>query len=180
MWEEYRARGEACGIRLPGGLVEGSRLEEPLFIPSTKESLGAHHDNIRFRQMIDIVGQEKAETIRDLSIAIYLRAREMAQAKGVIIADTRLTFGYADGRLILIDELLTPESSRFWPVESYQPGQVPESFGKQYVRDYLLSLKWDTRPPVPTLPPEVVQKTQGNYFAALQRLTAPPTRCFGR
>src|SRR3990172_7986948 len=174
-WKEYRARGEVCGNRLPMGLVEASHLKEPLFIPSTKESLGAHHDNSRFKQMIDIVGQEKAVKMRDFSIAVYLRAREMAEARGIIIADTKLTFVFVDGQLILIDELLTPDSSRFWPVESYQPGQVSESLGKQYVCDYLLSLKWDTRPPVPTLPPEVVQKTQGNYFAALQRLTAPPT-----
>jgi len=179
-WKEYRERGDVCGNRLPMGLVEGSRLEEPLFIPSTKESLGAHHDNITFQQMIDIVGQEKARTMRDLSVAIYLRAREMAEPKGIIIADAKFKFGLADQRLILIDELLTPESSRFWPVESYKPGQVPESFGKQYVRDYLLSLNWDTRPPVPTLPPEVVQKTRENYFAALRRLTAPLARCFGR
>jgi phosphoribosylaminoimidazole-succinocarboxamide synthase len=118
--------------------------------------------------------------MRDLSIAIYLRARYMAEVKGIIIADTKCSFGLADGRLILIDELLTPESSRFWLVESYQPGKTPQSFGKQYVRDYLLSLNWDTRPPVPTLPPEVVQKIQEDYLGALQRLTAPPARCFGR
>jgi phosphoribosylaminoimidazole-succinocarboxamide synthase len=180
VWTESRERGEVCGIRLPKGLVEASYLKEPLFIPSTKESLGAHHDNITFQQMTNIVGREKACTMRDLSITTYLRAREMAEAKGIIIADTKFTFGLADGRLILIDELLTPDSSRFWPVESYQPGQVPESFGKQYLCDYLLSLNWDTRPPVPTLPPEVVQKTQAHYLEALQRLTAPPPRCFGR
>lgn len=179
-WKEYRERGEVCGIRLPMGLVEASRLKEPLFIPSTKESLGTRHDNITFQQMTDIVGPEKARAMRDLSITIYLRAQEMAEAKGIIIADTKFTFGLAEGRLILIDELLTPDSSRFWPVESYQPGQMPESFGKQFVRDYLLSLKWDTRPPVPALPPEVVQKTQENYVEAMQRLTAPPARCFGR
>jgi len=179
-WKEYRERGEVCGNRLPMGLVEGSRLEEPLFIPSTKESLGAHHDNITFQQMIDIVGQEKARTMRDLSVAIYLRAREMAEPKGIIIADAKFKFGLADQRLILIDELLTPDSSHFWPVESYQPGEAPEGFDKQYVRDYLLSLNWDTRPPVPTLPPEIVQKTQEKYLEALRRLTAPLARCFGR
>ena len=179
-WKEYCEHGRVCGNRLPQGLVEASRLQEPLFIPSTKESLGTHHDNITFQQTKDIVGPEKARTMRDLSITIYLRAREMAEAKGIIIADTKFTFGLADGRLILIDELITPDSSRFWPVEHYQPGQVPESFGKQYVRDYLLSLKWDTRPPVPTLPPDIVQKTQEKYLEALQRLTAAPARCFGR
>ena len=179
-WKEYNEHGYVCGSRLPMGLVEALPLKEPLFIPSTKESLGTHHDNITFQQMVDRVGNEKAVKMRDLSLALYLRARDMAEAKGIIIADTKFSFGLADGRLILIDELLTPESSRFWPVESYQPGQVPESFGKQYVRDYLLSLNWDTRSPVPTLPPEVVQKTQENYLEALRRLTAPPARCFGR
>lgn len=179
-WKEYCEHGRVRGNRLPQGLVEASRLKEPLFIPSTKESLGAHRDNITFQQMTDIVGPEKARTMRDLSIAIYLRAREMADAKGIIIADTKFTFGLADGRLILIDELLTPDSSRFWLVENYQPGKTPESFGRQYVRDYLSSRDWDTRPPVPTLPPEVVQKIQENYFEALQGLTAPPARCFGR
>jgi len=179
-WKEYRERGCVCGNRLPQGLVEASHLKEPLFIPSTKESLGTHHDNITFQQMVDIVGPEKAYAMHDLSVAIYLRARHMAEVKGIIIADTKFSFGLADGRLMLIDELLTPDSSRFWPIESYQPGQAPESLGRQYVRDYLLSLDWDTRPPVPTLPPEVVQKTQENYFEALQRLTAPPARCFGR
>jgi len=179
-WKQYCEHGRVRGNRLPQGLVEASRLKEPLFIPSTKESLGTHRDNITFQQMTDIVGPEKARTMRDLSTTIYLRAREIAEAKGIIIADTKFSFGLADGRLILIDELITPDSSRFWPVESYQPGQVPESFDKQYVRDYLLSLKWDTRPPVPTIPPEVVQKTQENYFEALQRLTAPVARCFGR
>jgi len=179
-WMEYRERGEVCGNRLPMGLVEASQLIEPFFIPSTKEFLGAHHDNITFQHMVDIVGQEKAHAMRDFSVAIYLRARYMAEVKGIIIADTKFSFGLADGRLILIDELLTPDSSHFWPIESYQPGETPQSFGKHYVRDYLLSLKWDTRPPVPTLPPEIVQKTQEDYFAALQRLTATPARCFGR
>ena len=179
-WKEYRECGQVCGIGLPKGLMEASRLEEPLFTPSTKAPVGEHDENITFQQMMDRVGKEKAETMRRLSIAIYLRAREMAEERGIIIADTKLEFGLVDRRLILIDELLTPDSSRFWPVEGYQPGKAPESFDKQYVRDYLLSLNWDTRPPVPTLPPEVVQKTQEKYFEALRRLTTPPERCFGR
>ena len=179
-WKEYRERGRVCGISLPKGLLEASRLEEPLFTPSTKAPVGEHDENITFRQMVEMVGKKKAETMRDLSVAIYLRAREMAEAKGIIIADTKLEFGLADRQLILIDELLTPDSSRFWPVEGYQPGKVSESFDKQYVRDYLLSLNWDTSPPVPALPPEVVQKTQEKYSEALRRLTAPPARCFGR
>ena len=179
-WKEYCEHGRVCGNRLPQGLVEASRLEEPLFTSSLLASPGIHCESTRFEQMVDIVGKEKAHAMRDLSIAIYLRAREMAEVKGIIIADTRFTFGLADRRLILIDELLTPDSSRFWPVENYQPGKTPQSFGRQYVRDYLLSRKWDTRHPVPTLPPEVVRKIQEDYLEALQRLTAPPPKCFGR
>ena len=161
-------------------MLEASRLEKPIFTPSTKAPVGEHDENITFVDMIERVGKEKAEKMREISIAIYLRAREMAEAKGIIIADTKLEFGLANGELILIDELLTPDSSRFWPVEGYQPGAAPESFDKQYVRDYLLSLNWDTRPPVPALPPEIVQKTQEKYLEALRRLTAAPARCFGR
>ena len=179
-WKEYRERGQVCGIPLPAGLKEAARLEEPIFTPSTKAPVGEHDENITFQQMVDRVGKEKAETMRRLSIAIYLRAREIADARGIIIADTKFEFGLADQRLILIDELLTPDSSRFWPVEGYQPGKAPESFDKQYVRDYLLSMNWDTRPPVPTLPPEIVQKTQEKYAEALRRLTGSPARCFGR
>ncbi len=179
-WKEYCEHSSVRGNRLPQGLAEASHLKEPLFIPSMKESLGTHHENITFQQMMDIVGPEKARAMRDLSITIYLRAREMAEAKGIIVADTKFTFGLADRRLILIDELITPDSSRFWPVENYQPGKTPESFGRQYMRDYLFSRDWDTRLPVPTLPPEVVQRTQEHYLDALQRLTAPPARCFGR
>lgn len=177
-WKEYRVRGRVCGISLPKGLLEASRLEEPLFTPSTKAPVGEHDENITFQQMVDRVGKEKAETMRNLAIAIYLRAREMAEAKGIIIADTKFEFGLADRRLILIDELLTPDSSRFWPVEGYQPGKAPESFDKQYVRDYLLSLNWDMKPPAPLLPPEIVRKTQEKYAEALARLTASPGRCF--
>lgn len=179
-WKEYQESGRVCGIRLPKGLVEASRLEEPIFTPSTKAPTGEHDENITFQQMVDRVGKEKAETIRNLSIAIYLRAREMAEARGIIIADTKLEFGLADQRLIVIDELLTPDSSRFWPLEGYQPGMASESFDKQYVRDYLLSLNWDTKPPAPSLPAEIVQKTQEKYAEALRRLTTSPARCFGR
>ena len=179
-WEEYREFGHVCGISLPRGLLEASRLEKPIFTPSTKAPVGEHDENITFAQMVERVGREKAEKMREISIAIYLRAREMAEARGIIIADTKLEFGLVKGEVILIDELLTPDSSRFWPVEGYQPGKAPESFDKQYVRDYLLSLNWDTSPPVPALPPEVVQKTQEKYSEALRRLTASPARCFGR
>ena len=179
-WKEYLESGRVCGIPLPKGLVEASRLEEPIFTPSTKAPVGEHDENITFDQMVERVGREKAEKMRDISMSIYLRAREMADARGIIIADTKIEFGLVNGKVILIDELLTPDSSRFWPVEGYQPGKAPESFDKQYVRDYLLSLNWDMRPPAPSLPPEVVEKTQEKYAEALRRLTASPGRCFGR
>ena len=179
-WKEYCERGRVCGIPLPKGLVEASRLEEPVFTPSTKAPAGEHDENITFPQMIERVGKKRAEKMRDICFAIYLRAREMAEARGIIIADTKLEFGVINAEIILIDELLTPDSSRFWPLEGYQPGKVPESFDKQYVRDYLLSLNWDMRPPAPSLPPEIVQKTQEKYAEALRRLTTSPARCFGR
>ena len=179
-WKEYRESSCVCGIHLPEGLVEASRLEKPIFTPSTKAPVGEHDENITFAQLVERVGREKAEKKREISVAIYLRAREMAEERGIIIADTKLEFGLANGELILIDELLTPDSSRFWPVEGYQPGVAPESFDKQYVRDYLLSLNWDKRPSVPFLPPEIVQKTQEKYSEALRRLTTSPGRCFGR
>ncbi len=179
-WEEYRERGWAGDTQLPVDLQPASRLEEPLFIPSIKLSVGEHGENIAFTQMIEQIGKKRAEKMRDISIAIYLRARDMAEERGIIIADTKIEFGLVNGEVILIDELLTPESSHFWPVESYEPGKAPESFDKQYVRDYLLSLNWDRRPPVPFLPPEIVQKTQEKYAEALRRLTTPPARCFGR
>jgi phosphoribosylaminoimidazole-succinocarboxamide synthase len=179
-WKEYCERGRVCGIPLPKGLVEASRLEEPVFTPSTKAPVGEHDENITFVEMIERVGKEKAEKIREISIATYLRAREMAEARGIIIADTKFEFGVINGEIILIDELLTPDSSRFWPLEGYQPGMASESFDKQYVRDYLLSLNWDKRHSVPFLPAEIVQKTQEKYSEALRRLTTSPARCFGR
>jgi phosphoribosylaminoimidazole-succinocarboxamide synthase len=177
-WKDYQKTGAVCGISLPKGLVEASRLDEPVFTPSTKAPVGEHDVNITFQQMVDQVGRPMAEQLRDLSIAIYKRAREMAEAKGIIIADTKFEFGVFDGKPMLIDEVLTPDSSRFWPADGYQPGKTPDSYDKQYVRDYLLSLNWDTRPPAPTLPPEVVRKTQEKYAEALARLTAAPGRCF--
>ena len=173
-WKEYREGGRICDIPLTSGLLEASRLEEPLFTPSTKALVGEHDENISFAQLVKQVGKNKADKMREISIAIYLRSREMAEARGIIIADTKMEFGLINGDLILIDELLTPDSSRFWAVEGYRPGIAPESFDKQYVRDYLLSLNWDTRPPAPILPPEVVQKTQDKYKEALNRLTMPP------
>lgn len=172
-WKEYCGNGGVCGMSLPKDLVEASRLEEPIFTPSTKAPVGEHDENITFSRMINRVGRARAEKMRDLSIAIYLRARAMAEAGGIIIADTKFEFGVIDGEVILIDELLTPDSSRFWPAEGYQPGKTPESFDKQYVRDYLLATNWDPANP-PHLPAEIVRKTQEKYGEALRRLTTAP------
>lgn len=171
-WKEYQNTGAVCGISLPQGLVEAARLDEPLFTPSTKAPVGAHDVNISFPEMVDKVGRSVAEQLRDYSVAVYRRAREMAEAKGIIIADTKMEFGLDGGKVILIDELLTPDSSRFWPVATYKVGMSPESFDKQYVRDYLVNLPWDMKSAPPILPPEVVRNTQAKYTEALRRLTA--------
>ena len=170
-WKDYQNTGAVCGIPLPKGLKEASRLEQPIFTPSTKAAVGAHDVNITFEEMATKVGQARAERMRDVTIAIYNRARDIGENKGIIIADTKLEFGIEGNDIILIDEVLTPDSSRFWPADGYSPGKTPDSFDKQYVRDYLLSLKWDMRPPAPTLPPEIVRKTQEKYNEALRRLT---------
>jgi phosphoribosylaminoimidazole-succinocarboxamide synthase len=170
-WKEYQKTGTVCGIPLPQGLVEASRIEEPIFTPSTKAPVGEHDINITFSKMVDMVGRERAEKMRDATIAIYLRARAVAEEKGIIIADTKLEFGVRDGRLIVIDEMLTPDSSRFWPKEGFRLGTTPDSFDKQYVRDYLIKTNWDPNNP-PNLPPEVVRKTQEKYAEALRRLTS--------
>jgi phosphoribosylaminoimidazole-succinocarboxamide synthase len=170
-WKEYQKSGTVCGITLPKGLVEAARLDEPIFTPSTKAPMGEHDINITFAKMVDMVGKERAEKLRDASIAIYKRAREMGEKKGIIIADTKFEFGVREGKLIVIDELLTPDSSRFWPKEGYRPGTSPDSFDKQYVRDYLIESNWDPNNP-PNLPLEVIRKTQEKYAEALRRLTA--------
>jgi phosphoribosylaminoimidazole-succinocarboxamide synthase len=171
-WKDYQRTGAVSGIPLPKGLVEAARLDEPVFTPSTKAPVGEHDMNITFEQMVDQVGRPMAEQLRALSLAIYKRAREMGENRGIIIADTKFEFGVLDGKLILIDEVLTPDSSRFWPMEGYRPGTSPESFDKQYVRDYLVESRWDPANP-PNLPAEVVRKTQEKYAEALRRLTAP-------
>ena len=170
-WKDYQKTGAVCGSALPKGLLEASRLGEPLFTPSTKAPVGEHDINITFQQMVDQVGRQMAEQLRDLSIAIYQRTRAIGEKKGIIIADTKFEFGVFDGKLILIDEVLTPDSSRFWPKDGFQPGKSPDSFDKQYVRDYLVSSNWDPNNP-PALPAEVVRKTQEKYTEALRRLTA--------
>jgi phosphoribosylaminoimidazole-succinocarboxamide synthase len=170
-WKEYQETGAVCGIPLPKGLLEAARLDEPIFTPSTKAPVGAHDVNITFAQMVEKIGKARAEKMRDATIAIYRRARDIAEKKGILIADTKLEFGIEGDDVILIDEVLTPDSSRFWPADGYTPGKTPDSFDKQYVRDYLLSLKWDMRPPAPALPAEIVRKTQEKYQEALRRLT---------
>ncbi len=170
--KEYRATGAVCGIRLPAGLTEASRLPEPLFTPSTKAEIGAHDENIDFASVVKLVGRETAEKVRDLTLAVYRRACELAEPKGIIIADTKLEFGVLDGEVILIDEVLTPDSSRFWPQKEYAVGVAQKSFDKQFVRDYLLSIKWDQKPPAPSLPDAVVRKTSEKYQEVLALLTA--------
>jgi phosphoribosylaminoimidazole-succinocarboxamide synthase len=170
-WKDYQQTGAVCGIGLPKGLSEAARLEEPIFTPSTKAPLGEHDLNISFAQMVERIGRSHAEQMRDATIKIYTRARELAEKKGIIIADTKFEFGIEGEGVMLIDEVLTPDSSRFWPADGYQPGRTPESFDKQFVRDYLLSLPWDINLPPPPLPPEIVKKTQEKYAEALRRLT---------
>jgi phosphoribosylaminoimidazole-succinocarboxamide synthase len=173
-WEEYRKTGEVCGIRLPKGLLESSKLEEPVFTPATKAEMGLHDENITYEETEKIVGRESAQRLKTLSIAIYEKARDVAEKRGIIIADTKMEFGIRDGKLILVDELLTPDSSRFWPKDGYQPGGPQKSFDKQFLRDYLLSLRWDKSPPAPQLPEEIVQKTREKYLEAYERLVGKP------
>jgi len=171
-WKDYQKTGSLCGIPLPKDLAEASRLDEPIFTPSTKAPVGAHDVNITFDEMLGKVGKNKAEKMREATIAIYCRARELAEKKGIIIADTKFEFGIEGDGIMLIDEVLTPDSSRFWPADGYRPGKTPDSFDKQFVRDYLLDLHWDMKPPAPELPPEIVKKTQEKYSEALRRLTS--------
>lgn len=161
-WKEYQKSGTVCGIRLPEGLVESSRLDQPIFTPSTKADEG-HDVNISFDEMVKIVGKETAEQLRDASLAVYTRARAIAEKKGIIIADTKFEFGRVDGKLILIDEILTPDSSRFWSIKTYEPGRGQDSFDKQIVRDYLLTLDWDQTYPGPELPQGIIDKALARY-----------------
>jgi phosphoribosylaminoimidazole-succinocarboxamide synthase len=169
-WAEYQGKGAVCGIRLPKGLAESSRLDEPIFTPATKAEAGLHDENITFDIMEKIVGKSMAEQLRSITLKIYRMAREFAEKRGLIIADTKMEFGVVDGKLILIDELLTPDSSRFWPVNGYRPGGSQQSFDKQFLRDYLLSIKWDKNPPAPPLPQEIIRKTREKYLEAYERL----------
>lgn len=169
-WKSYKDSGQICGISLPAGLKESDRLPEPIFTPSTKAELGEHDINIGFDDVVKIIGRSRAEQIRDLSMAIYKKGAEIADKNGIIIADTKFEFGVLNDELILIDEVLTPDSSRFWPKATYRPGGPQQSFDKQYLRDYLHSVTWDKTPPAPPLPPEVVDNTRRKYSEALTSL----------
>jgi phosphoribosylaminoimidazole-succinocarboxamide synthase len=172
-WKDYQQTGAVCGIALPAGLRQADRLPEPIFTPATKAELGAHDENIPYERVVTLIGRGLAEQVRATALALYAFAVEHALARGIIIADTKFEFGVDEaGRLTLIDEALTPDSSRFWPADTYRPGSSPPSFDKQYVRDYLETLDWPKRPPAPKLPPEVIARTSEKYAEALRRLTS--------
>ena len=170
-WIDYQNNGAICGIILPVGLVESQKLPEPIFTPSTKAELGIHDENISFNEMVKREGEEFSELVRVTSIKIFKRASEIAESKGIIIADTKMEFGLRDGNLMLIDELLTPDSSRFWPKVTYKPGAAQNSYDKQFVRDYLLSINFNKRPPGPIIPELIIEKTSELYKKALFQLT---------
>jgi len=170
-WSSYRQSGEVCGIRLPPGLKESDRLAEPIFTPATKEEVGIHDINIDFAEAKKCIGSELAERVRDLTLTLYRKGAAFAETKGILIADTKFEFGLAGNELILIDEMLTPDSSRFCPKASYQPGGPQQSYDKQYMRDYLVSTRWDKTPPPPPLPEEVVRNTRLKYLEALKQLS---------
>ena len=170
-WKDYVKNGTICGIKLPDDLVESDKLPEPIFTPSTKAEIGNHDENISEEKARNLIGKEAFDFIKQKTISIYKKASEFALSKGIIIADTKMEFGYFDGKIILIDELLTPDSSRFWPVNSYKPGGAQKSFDKQYVRDYLLSINFNKKPPAPKLPDDVIRNTSIKYKEALYNLT---------
>jgi phosphoribosylaminoimidazole-succinocarboxamide synthase len=169
-WKEYQEWQTVCGIKLPGGLQLASKLPEPIFTPATKAEAG-HDENIDLKRCAEILGEQTAGRVKELSLAIYSRGRDHAAEHGIIVADTKFEFGMLDGKLLLIDEVLTPDSSRFWPADQYVIGQSPPSFDKQFVRDYLETLDWDKTPPSPSLPKDVVAKTSAKYVEAFERLT---------
>jgi phosphoribosylaminoimidazole-succinocarboxamide synthase len=169
-WKEYQGTGKVCGIELPNGLRESGQLPEPIFTPATKAVTG-HDENISFDEMVRIVGGELSETLRDLTLKVYRKASEFARQRGIIIADTKFEFGRTPRGITLADEVLTPDSSRFWPANLYQPGRAQDSYDKQYVRDYLEDIRWNKQPPAPALPVEVVRKTSEKYVEAYQQLT---------
>jgi phosphoribosylaminoimidazole-succinocarboxamide synthase len=169
-WKEYKASGKVCGIELPKGLRESDQLPEPIFTPATKATTG-HDENIPFDEMVRLVGGELSEQLRDLTLKVYRKAADYARTKGIIIADTKFEFGRTAKGITLADEVLTPDSSRFWPADKYTPGSAQDSYDKQYVRDYLEEIRWNKQPPAPALPAEVARKTSEKYLEAYQRLT---------
>ncbi len=169
-WKSYQQSGEICGVKLPSGLRESDRLPEPIFTPTTKAEAG-HDEPVSWQETVEILGQKQAEAVREASIALYDFAAKLALEKGLIFADTKFEFGVCDGDLILVDEMGTPDSSRFWDAEQYEPGRPQASFDKQFVRDYLETLDWDKTPPAPPLPPEIVEKTRAKYVEAYNRIT---------
>ncbi len=169
-WKEYQASGSVCGIKLPTGLRDSEQLPEPIFTPATKAQSG-HDENISFDRMVEILGRETSETLRDLTLRIYKKAADYAKTRGIILADTKFEFGVTAAGITLADEVLTPDSSRFWPADTYAPGKAQNSYDKQYVRDYLESIKWNKQPPAPALPAEVAHKTSEKYVDAYKRLT---------
>lgn len=168
--KDYQKTGSICGIKLPAGLVESEKLPEPIFTPSTKADIGDHDENINEEQAINLVGKETYEFIKNATISIYNKAYEYAYSKGIILADTKMEFGFYDGKIILIDELLSPDSSRFWPLDSYEKGRTQDSYDKQFVRDYLISINFNKQPPAPSLPADVISKTTAKYEEALYKL----------
>jgi phosphoribosylaminoimidazole-succinocarboxamide synthase len=169
-WKEYKSTGSVCGIKLPAGLRESDQLPEPIFTPATKATTG-HDENISFEQMTTLVDQEDSRKLRDLSLAVYRKASDYARQKGIIIADTKFEFGRTAAGITLADEVLTPDSSRFWPADKYEPGMSQQSFDKQYVRDYLEEIRWNKQPPAPALPAEVARRTSEKYVEAYRQLT---------
>jgi phosphoribosylaminoimidazole-succinocarboxamide synthase len=170
-WNDYQASGEVCGIKLPEGLKESAKLPEPVFTPSTKAETGVHDINIDMNEAIKMIGKDVAAKVETLSIEIYKKGADLAQKKGIIIADTKFEFGILGNELMLIDEILTPDSSRFWPLASYRPGGSQKSYDKQYLRDYLLSISWNKKPPAPALPHDVISNTHNKYREAYRQLT---------
>ncbi|OQY09794.1 MAG: phosphoribosylaminoimidazolesuccinocarboxamide synthase [Desulfobacteraceae bacterium 4572_187] len=170
-WKGYTKTGAVCGITLPKGLRESEKLPEPIFTPSTKAEDGMHDENIDFETAVGLIGRDTAEEVRRLSLKIYEFGRDLAARKGIIVADTKFEFGIKDSRLILIDEVLTPDSSRFWPTDTYAPGGPQKSFDKQFLRDYLLRIKWPKTPPPPKLPKDIIEQTREKYLDAMKRLT---------
>ena len=170
-WKDYQQTGRVCGITLPQGLKESDRLDQPIFTPSTKAEAGTHDENIPVEEVVRKLGPAVADRLAEVSLAVYEKARRLGEEKGIIIADTKFEFGFRDGTLLLIDEVLTPDSSRFWPRDRYRPGGPQVSFDKQFLRDYLESLHWDKKPPAPPLPPDIIEKTRAKYEEALRIFT---------